>query len=235
MEKTEPATLDAFINHLHYQAINTSDTADYSKLVTRLDQLSQQYDFEQRNTLFYLATPPSLYNVIPASLAAYGLNKEEDGWKRLIIEKPFGYDLESAQKLIKRSGHFEEHQIIVSTTIWKETVQTPGLSFSNAMFGALWNRNFIDYAEITGAEFLGVEERGGYYDGSGAVRDMFQNHLLQVLAMVGMEPPAQINADSMRDEVIKVLQCLKPLDEQALRSDLVLGQYTASDVRELHS
>lgn len=102
------------------------------------------------------------------------------------------------------------------------------------MFEPLWNRNFIDYVEITGAEFLGVEERGGYYDNSGAVRDMFQNHLLQVLAMVGMEPPAQINADSMRDEVVKVLQCLKPLDEQALRNDLVLGQYTASDVRGQH-
>ncbi|MGU3843368.1 glucose-6-phosphate dehydrogenase, partial [Vibrio diabolicus] len=99
------------------------------------------------------------------------------------------------------------------------------------LFEPLWNRNFIDYVEITGAEFLGVEERGGYYDNSGAVRDMFQNHLLQVLAMVGMEPPAQINADSMRDEVVKVLQCLKPLDENALRNDLVLGQYTASEVR----
>lgn len=102
------------------------------------------------------------------------------------------------------------------------------------MFEPLWNRNFIDYVEITGAEFLGVEERGGYYDGSGAVRDMFQNHLLQVLAMVGMEPPAQINADSMRDEVVKVLQCLKPLDEHDLRNNLVLGQYTASDVRGQH-
>ena len=208
MEKTEPATLDAFINHLHYQAINTSDTADYAKLSTRLDQLSEQYSFEQRNTLFYLATPPSLYSVIPASLAAHGLNSEEDGWKRLIIEKPFGYDLASAQKLDKEiHDHFQEHQIYrIDHYLGKETVQNLLVfRFSNAMFEPLWNRNFIDYVEITGAEFLGVEERGGYYDGSGAVRDMFQNHLLQVLAMVGMEPPAQINADSMRDEVVKVL------------------------------
>ncbi|EGQ8415410.1 glucose-6-phosphate dehydrogenase [Vibrio parahaemolyticus] len=237
MEKTEPETLDAFINHLHYQAINTSDTQDYSKLATRLDQLANEYQFEQRNTLFYLATPPSLYSVIPASLAAHGLNNEEDGWKRLIIEKPFGYDLESARTLDKEiHEHFQEHQIYrIDHYLGKETVQNLLVfRFSNAMFEPLWNRNFIDYVEITGAEFLGVEERGGYYDNSGAVRDMFQNHLLQVLAMVGMEPPAQINADSMRDEVVKVLQCLKPLDETALRNDLVLGQYTASDVRGQH-
>lgn len=190
MEKTEPETLNAFINHLHYQAINTSDTQDYSKLATRLDQLADEYQFEQRNTLFYLATPPSLYSVIPASLAAHGLNNEEDGWKRLIIEKPFGYDLESARTLDKEiHEHFQEHQIYrIDHYLGKETVQNLlVLRFSNAMFEPLWNRNFIDYVEITGAEFLGVEERGGYYDGSGAVRDMFQNHLLQVLAMVGME------------------------------------------------
>ncbi|KIN09297.1 glucose-6-phosphate dehydrogenase [Vibrio mytili] len=234
MEKTEPETLSAFINHLHYQAINTSDTQDYGKLATRLDELAAQYGHDQRNTLFYLATPPSLYSVIPASLAAHGLNSEEDGWKRLIIEKPFGYDLESARTLdTEIHEHFQEHQIYrIDHYLGKETVQNLlVLRFSNAMFEPLWNRNYIEYVEITGAEFLGVEERGGYYDNSGAVRDMFQNHLLQVLAMVAMEPPAQINADAMRDEVVKVLQCLKPLDDQALRNDLVLGQYTASEVR----
>ena len=146
MEKTEPATLDAFINHLHYQAINTSDTADYSKLVTRLDQLSEQYNFEQRNTLFYLATPPSLYSVIPASLATHGLSNEEDGWKRLIIEKPFGYDLESAQKLDKEiHEHFQEHQIYrIDHYLGKETVQNLlVLRFSNAMFEPLWNLSLI--------------------------------------------------------------------------------------------
>ncbi|GAL15611.1 glucose-6-phosphate 1-dehydrogenase [Vibrio astriarenae] len=172
--------------------------------------------------------------MIPASLAAHGLNNEEDGWKRLIVEKPFGYDLASARQLDKDiHEHFQEHQIYrIDHYLGKETVQNLLVfRFSNAMFEPLWNRNYISYVEITGAEFLGVEERGGYYDGSGAVRDMFQNHLLQVLAMVGMEPPAQINADSMRDEVVKVLQCLKPLEEHDLRNNLVLGQYTASDVR----
>ncbi len=234
MEKTDPATLDAFISHLYYQAIDTSETADYRKVVSRLDQLFEQYPFEQRNILFYLATPPSLYTVIPASLAAHGLTTEKDGWKRLIVEKPYGYDLASARELDKDiHEHFQEQQIYrIDHYLGKETVQNLLVfRFSNAMFEPLWNRNFIDYVEITGAEFIGVEERGGYYDHSGAVRDMFQNHLLQVLAMVGMEPPARINADAMRDEVAKVLQCLKPLDEEALRNDLVLAQYTASKVR----
>ncbi|MGF1750377.1 MULTISPECIES: glucose-6-phosphate dehydrogenase [Vibrio] len=234
MEKTEPETLDAFCDHLHYQAIDTSDTQDYAKLATRLDDVANQYGFEQRNTLFYLATPPSLYSIIPASLAAHGLNSEADGWKRLIIEKPFGYDLASARQLDKEiHEHFQEHQIYrIDHYLGKETVQNLlVLRFSNAMFEPLWNHQYVDYVEITGAEFLGVEERGGYYDGSGAVRDMFQNHLLQVLAMVGMESPAQINADAIRNEVVKVLQCLRPLSDDDLRDNLVLGQYTESNVR----
>ncbi|GAL26595.1 glucose-6-phosphate 1-dehydrogenase [Vibrio variabilis] len=234
MEKTEPETLEAFCNHLHYQAIDTSDTQDYAKLATRLDDVASQYGFEQRNTLFYLATPPSLYSIIPASLAAHGLNDESQGWKRLIIEKPFGYDLASARQLDKEiHEHFQEHQIYrIDHYLGKETVQNLlVLRFSNAMFEPLWNHQYVDYVEITGAEFLGVEERGGYYDGSGAMRDMFQNHLLQVLAMVGMESPAQINADAIRNEVVKVLQCLRPLSEDDLRNNLVLGQYTESNVR----
>ncbi|SJN55567.1 Glucose-6-phosphate 1-dehydrogenase [Vibrio ruber DSM 16370] len=234
LEETVPETLEDFCQHLHYQAIDTANVDDYQTLSERLETLAEQYHFEQRNTLFYLATPPSLYGVIPGCLAAHGLNDENQGWKRLIIEKPFGYDLKSAQELdIEIHRHFKEHQIYrIDHYLGKETVQNLLVfRFANGMFEPLWNRNFIDYVEITGAEFLGVEERGGYYDNSGAVRDMFQNHLLQVLAMVTMEPPAAINADSIRNEVNKALQSLQPLSDQDLKQNLVLGQYTESEVR----
>lgn len=231
-EDTTPETLDEFCRHLYYQAVNTSDAANYGKLVPRLDELHDKYQ-TCGNTLYYMSTPPSLYGVIPECLAAHGLNTEEYGWKRIIVEKPFGYDEKTAQVLdVQIHRFFEEHQIYrIDHYLGKETVQNLlVLRFSNGWFEPLWNRNFIDYVEITGAESIGVEERGGYYDGSGAMRDMFQNHLLQVLAMVAMEPPAIINADSMRDEVAKVMHCLRPLTQEDVEHNLVLGQYTTGEV-----
>ena len=231
-EETTPETLDAFCSHLYYQAVNTSDAADYGKLVPRLEELHTKYQ-TNGNTLYYMSTPPSLYGVIPECLAAHGLNEEKDGWKRIIVEKPFGYDEKTAQELdVQIHRFFEEHQIYrIDHYLGKETVQNLlVLRFSNGWFEPLWNRNFIEYVEITGAESIGVEDRGGYYDGSGAMRDMFQNHLLQVLAMVAMEPPAIINADSMRDEVAKVLHCLRPLTHEDMEHHLVLGQYTAAEI-----
>ena len=231
-EETTPDTLDAFCSHLYYQAVNTSDAQDYGKLVPRLDNLHDKYK-TCGNTLYYMSTPPSLYGVIPECLAEHGLNTEEYGWKRIIVEKPFGYDEKTAQALdVQIHRFFEEHQIYrIDHYLGKETVQNLlVLRFSNGSFEPLWNRNFIDYVEITGAESIGVEERGGYYDGSGAMRDMFQNHLLQVLAMVAMEPPAIINANSMRDEVAKVMHSLHPLTAEDMEHNLVLGQYTAAEI-----
>lgn len=225
--------LEAFLSRVYYLSLNTSESDDYAKLKSRLDALYAHYHSPE-NTLYYLATPPSLFGLIPECLAAHGLNREDKGWKRLIVEKPIGYDLASA-KLLDQTLHryFEERQIYrIDHYLGKETVQNLLVfRFANGMFEPLWSRNYIDYVEITGAEALGVEDRGGYYDGSGALRDMFQNHLLQVLAMVAMEPPAVINADATRDEVVKVLQSLAPLTNKDLRENLVLGQYTASTVR----
>jgi len=231
-EKAEGQSFEDFCTHLYYQAVNTSDALDYAKLLPRLDELHDKYG-SCGNTLYYLSTPPSLYGVIPECLAAHGLTTEEYGWKRIIVEKPFGYDIKTAKELDEKIHHyFEEHQIYrIDHYLGKETVQNLlVLRFSNGLFEPLWNRNFIDYVEITGAEAIGVEDRGGYYDGSGAMRDMFQNHLLQVLAMVAMEPPAIINADSMRDEVAKVLHCLHPLTAEDVKNNVVLGQYVKGEV-----
>jgi glucose-6-phosphate 1-dehydrogenase len=225
--------LNRFCEHLFYQAINTDDVNDYALLKKRLTRINADLALKN-NTLFYLATPPGLYSVIPQHLAAVGLNEETDGWKRLVVEKPFGCDLESAVSLDESLyRHFHEQQIYrIDHYLGKETVQNMlVLRFANSIFEPLWNGRYIDYVEVTGAEALGVEQRGGYYDGSGAMRDMLQNHLLQVIAMVAMEPPAVINAKSMRDEVVKVLQCLKPLSQDDLENNLVLGQYIQSHVR----
>ncbi|PSU45054.1 glucose-6-phosphate dehydrogenase [Photobacterium frigidiphilum] len=235
-EKVNEETLIKFCEHLYYQALNTSEVAEYALLKQRLGDLNDKHH-TQGNTVYYLATPPSLYGVIPECLGAHGLNDETHGWKNLIVEKPFGYDLASANELDERiHAHFKEQQIYrIDHYLGKETVQNLLVfRFANGMFEPLWNRNFIEYVEITAAESLGVEERGGYYDGAGAVRDMFQNHLLQVLAMVGMESPAAINADSIRDEVVKVMQSFQPLSEKDLEKNLVLGQYTDSTIRGDH-
>ena len=232
-EKTQPELVEEFFKHVYYQAVDTANAPDYEKIKTRLEELEYLHS-THGNVLYYLSTPPSLYGVIPECLAAHGLTKEGHGWKRLVVEKPFGYDLQSAILLDDQiHNFFEEQQIYrIDHYLGKETVQNLlVLRFSNGLFEPLWNRNYIEYVEITGAEALGVEERGGYYDGSGAMRDMFQNHILQVLAMVAMESPAVINADSLRNEVAKVLQSLHPLDPNTIENNLVLGQYTASKVR----
>jgi glucose-6-phosphate 1-dehydrogenase len=229
----DESILEGFLQHVHYLSLNTSESAQFSKLKDVLNELYETYQ-TPHNTLFYMATPPSMFTVIPACLSNNGLLDQQDGWKRIVVEKPLGYDLASAIELDKGlHAYFDESQIYrIDHYLGKETVQNLLVfRFANGMFEPLWDRNYIDYVEITGAESLGVESRGAYYEGAGAMRDMFQNHLLQVLAMVAMEPPAVINAESTRNEVVKVLQSLKPLSQDDLRNNLVLGQYTASMVK----
>ena len=221
-----------FLSHLHYETIQTSEKSDYQKLKNRIDDLKNKLNAKP-NILFYLSTPPNLYSIIPQYLAEVGLNNETDGFKRLIIEKPFGTDLNSAKKLNKDLlKYFHEEQLYrIDHYLGKETVQNLlVLRFANSLWEPLWNHKYIDHVQITSAEKLGVESRGGYYDHSGALKDMLQNHLLQLVGLVAMEPPTVIEADAIRNEVLKVFQSIRPLRKETLIEKVIRGQYTASHI-----
>jgi len=223
---------ERFANKIFYQRVDAKESSSYSLLRERIIDLRKSKSISG-NTIYYLSTPPSLYGVIPKNLAKNNLHEEDDGWKRVIIEKPFGYDLSSAIELNKDlQNDWREDQIYrIDHYLGKETVQNVMVTrFSNGIFEPLWNRNFIDHIEITSAESLGVEKRGGYYEGSGALRDMIQNHLLQIVGLIAMEPPASLNADAIRNETVKVFQSLRPFDEDEVRNNTIRGQYIASTV-----
>jgi glucose-6-phosphate 1-dehydrogenase len=228
-EIDDASEIDAFIQRLYYTPIQFDDVSTYVALKHSIDQLQIG-----GNIVFYLSTPPSLYGIIPRHLAAVGLHKQENGWKRLIIEKPFGYDLESALKLKNAllSDWHEEQLFRIDHYIGKETVQNLLVTrFSNGMFEPLWNRNYIHHIEITSAESLGVEKRGGYYDSSGALRDMLQNHLLQVAALTAMEPPSSLEPAAIRNEILKVLQSLRPISREEVAQVAIRGQYVSSSIK----
>ena len=226
-------TNSQFLNNIYYQTIDYDRQDDYQKLKIRLERLKQTLNIPS-NYLFYLSTPPNLYDVIPEKLALADLNNQADGFKRLIIEKPFGINLNSARNLnISLLKNYEENQIYrIDHYLGKETVQNLMVTrFANGIFEPVWNRNFIERIEISSAESLGVEGRGGYYDHSGAMRDMVQNHLLQVVGMVAMEPPVIIEADAIRHEVMKVFQSLRPIKSEDIQKQVIRGQYTASTIK----
>jgi len=204
----DDSKIDEFIDKLYYTSVDAKKDTDYQVLKERIESLRKEKEMSG-NTVFYLSTPPSLYTVIPEHLGAAGLNDESDGWKRVIIEKPFGYDLESAlalkDSLLK--NWTEEQLYRIDHYLGKETVQNVMVTrFSNGIFEPLWNRNYIERVEITSAESIGIEGRGGYYDKSGALRDMVQNHLLQVAAITAMESPSSLDPGAIRNEILKVFQ-----------------------------
>ena len=228
----EKKEMSEFAQLLHYECINTSHPEDYHKLKDRIDKICTSHNCA-KNCIFYLSIPPSLYASVSENLAQAGLSKEEEGWKRLIVEKPFGYDLASALDLNKKLlGCFNEDQIYrIDHYLGKETVQNVLVTrFSNSIFEPVWNRNFIERVEITSAESVGVEKRGGYYDGSGALRDMIQNHLLQLISHVAMEPPSRVNSDQIRNEKLKLFESIRPLTEEEIRTQVIRGQYMASTI-----
>ena len=225
--------INKFLSKIFYQPIDTQKAEDYALVKNKLSELNKKFDL-QKNYIFYLSTPPQLYSLIPKYLYGQGLTLQQKGFRRIIIEKPFGHDLQSAKELNKLLlGFFEEEQIYrIDHYLGKETVQNLMVTrFANGIYEPLWNRNYVDHVEITTAENLGVEERGGYYDNAGALRDMVQNHLLQIVSLIGMEPPIKISGEDIRYEKMKVFRALRPLTENDLKNNVIRGQYTASTVR----
>lgn len=229
----EEEKLDNFLRKLYYTPIDTSYGDDYVKIKDRLHKLNNDLN-TGGNYIFYLSTPPSLYPIIPMYLSKQDLNKSGTGFRRLIIEKPFGYDLKTAAELNnKLLEYFSEDQLYrIDHYLGKETVQNVLVTrFSNGIFEPLWNSKYVHHVEITSAESIGVENRGGYFEGSGTLRDMIQNHLMQMVGLVAMEPPSSFDSNAIRNETMKVFQSLRKLSSEDVLKNVIRGQYIKSSVR----
>jgi glucose-6-phosphate 1-dehydrogenase len=224
----DPTLWGDFRARLHCVSGDTNDPATYRRLADRLAELDREHH-TGGNVLFYLATPPDAFGPVAKRLGEAGLLREGDGrWRRLVIEKPFGHDVESARALNDElRSVLSEHQIFrIDHYLGKETVQNILVfRFANGIFEPIWNRRYIDHVQITVAEELGVEGRGAYYETSGVLRDIVQNHIFQLLALVAMEPPSTLDAEALRNERVKVLDAIRPMEPEELLARSVRGQY----------
>jgi glucose-6-phosphate 1-dehydrogenase len=222
-----------FAQSIFYHRGEFHDLAAYKSLAERLDKFDQERG-TRGNRLFYLAVSPDQFESILKNLKAVGLNKaRSESWARVVVEKPFGRDLATARELnrIVSNAFSEEQTYRIDHFLGKETAQNIlVLRFANAIFEPIWNSRYIDHIQITAAETLGVEGRAGYYETSGALRDMVQNHLLQLLCLVAMEPPTDLGADSIRDEKVKVLRSLRHFTPEEVATDVVRAQYSAGAI-----
>jgi glucose-6-phosphate 1-dehydrogenase len=217
-----------FTDRLFYQRGEFSDPNTYATLATRLGELDRDRQ-TGGNYMFYLATSPKFFGPIVQHLGAAGLSKQENKqWRRVIIEKPFGHDLESAKALNREiKSVLSEDQIYrIDHYLGKETVQNIMVfRFDNAIFEPIWNRRYVDHVQITNAETVGVEQRGGYFDTAGTLRDMVPNHLMQLLSLTAMESPASFQANAVRNEQAKLLHAIQMLDSEDVLNRTVRGQY----------
>src|SRR6266853_718506 len=219
---------DWFTQRLYYERGDFADPNTYSTLANRLADVDRERHTEG-NYLFYLATAPKFFAPIVQQLGKVGLSKQEnDRWRRVVIEKPFGHDLESAKALNREiKAVLDENQIYrIDHYLGKETVQNIMVfRFDNAIFEPIWNRRYIDHVQITNAETVGVEQRGGYFDSAGTLRDMVPNHVMQLLTLTAMESPVSFHADAVRSEQAKVLNAMQPLVSEDVLQYSVRGQY----------
>jgi len=218
----------SFTQSLFYHRSEFEDEGGYKSLAQRLDKIDKERG-TRGNRLFYFAAAPDQFDDILKNLKAAGLNETCEGsWARVIVEKPFGHDLASARQLnrLVRKSFSEEQTYRIDHFLGKETAQNIlVLRFANAIFGPLWNRHYVDHIQITAAETLGVEGRGGYYETAGALRDMVQNHLLQLLCLVAMEPPTDLSADGIRNEKVKVVRSIRRYAHEDIAANVVRAQY----------
>ena len=222
-----PKCIDGFMEMVFYKQLDTAKDEDYLDLKDYLEALRNSLGIED-NLLFYLSTPPLLYKTVSENLKYAGLNCSRDGFRRILVEKPFGVDFESAIDLNNHLEEiFKEKDIYrIDHYLGKETVQNIlVLRFSNGIFEPLWNRNYIDSIDIIASETIGVENRGGYYDNAGALRDMVQNHLMHLMAFVAMESPSVFDPESIRDEIVKVFKSVRPFTKEEVDANIKRGQY----------
>lgn len=218
--------VEKFLSHFYYHPFDVTETSHFQELGQFLNDLEETYH-TNGNRIFYLAMAPEFFGIIAKNLKKYGL-KSTQGWTRLVIEKPFGHDLPSAKKLNNeiRSAFDEKEIYRIDHYLGKEMVQNiEVIRFANGIFEHLWNNRFISNIQVTSSEFLGVEERARYYDTSGAMRDMVQNHMLQMVSLLAMEPPINLTTDEIRSEKIKVLRALRKIKGDEVRKNFVRGQY----------
>lgn len=224
-----------FAASLHYVTLDYHEPAAFVSLAEELRSLDREVNAEG-NRVYYLALPPALYGRVSRNLGSAGLAREHqagNGWSRIVVEKPFGHDVRSAVELDRTlHAHFQEHQIFrIDHYLAKETVQNILMfRFANSIFEPVWDRRFIDSVAITASEALGVEQRAGYYEQTGVLRDMFQNHMMQLLALIAMEPPSEFEADRVREEKAKVHRSLRPFPMARLQDHLIVGQYAAGHI-----
>jgi glucose-6-phosphate 1-dehydrogenase len=227
----DPVLFDRTMQHLSYIAADFGDELAWPRLADQLDAMAEA--IKTRNVLFYLAVAPEQFLNVCERLARRGLLDERDGWRRVIIEKPFGTDLVSARELNRRLRTvMREHQIYrIDHYLGKETVQNILVfRFGNGIFEPIWNRRYVDHVQITVAETLGVEMRGSYYDQAGALRDMVPNHLFQILTLTAMEPPSSLGANALHNEQVKVLEAIEPLAIRECSATSVRAQYSGGTV-----